>query len=58
MNEFEILIAGAVGGSLAAIALAFVMLGHIKFCYDKKLEAIQLQLISLRAELNVGYGNE
>ncbi len=55
MNEFDIVLTGAVGGFVASIAMMFVTLGHIKYCYDRKFEAIQLQLISLRSELNSGY---
>ena len=55
MTELDALIAGAAGGSLSAMAMTLALLGHMKYCYEKKLEALQLQLVALRVELNVGY---
>jgi len=55
MNEIDALIAGAVGGSAAAFCVACIVLAQMKYAYDEKLQAFQMQLISLRAELNAGY---
>lgn len=55
MSELDAMIAGAVGGSMAALGMAFVLLGHIKWHFDQKIKDLQFQLIALRAELNAGY---
>ena len=55
MTEIDALIAGCVGGSVAGLGIAIVMLGQIKFAYDEKLKALQLQLIAIRSELNREY---
>lgn len=55
MSDLDIFLSGAVGGFIASMAMTFVALGHIKYCYDAKIQALQLQLIAIRSELNVGY---
>jgi hypothetical protein len=58
VTEIDTLISGAVGGSVAAFAVTSVVLGQIRHAYDKKLQALQMQLIALRAELNAGYESD
>lgn len=55
MNEYELLITGLVGGAISATVMATVFLGHIKFCYDEKLKALQYQIIAIRSELSKEY---
>jgi len=55
MSEMDIFLSGCVGGFIASIAMSWVALAHIKYCYDRKFHTIQLQLIALRSELNAGY---
>lgn len=55
MNEFDVLMTGAVGGFLSGAAIVFMLWGQMRWAYDKKLEAFQLQLLALRVELNNNY---
>lgn len=55
MSEFEILIAGLVGGALSGAAMSLAFLGHIKFIYDERIKTLQYQVAALRVEINTGY---
>ena len=55
MSEFQMLLAGFVGGALSASVMSMIFLGHIKWCYDEKIKSLQLQLIALRSEVSTGY---
>jgi len=53
MNEIDALIAGAAGGSLAAMCVAYGMLLHIKYVYDQKMMTLRIQMIGLQAIMGV-----
>ena len=49
MNEIDALIAGAVGGSIAGVGMAFIVLAEIKRLYDTKIMMLRMQIIGLQA---------
>lgn len=49
MTEIDALIAGAAGGSIAAIVVAVAFLSHIKYLYDQKIMFLRMQIIGLQA---------
>lgn len=54
MNEIDAMIAGAVGGLVSAGIMTMLALGQIKWAYDQKLKALQIQISALRS--SIGYG--
>lgn len=54
MNEIDALIAGAVGGSLAAMCVSYAVLMHIKHVYDQKMMVLRMQMIGLQSIMGVG----
>ena len=56
MTEIDMLLAGMVGGSIAGLAMAWVVLGHIKYCYDRKLMILRMQIIGLQAINGISEG--
>lgn len=49
MSEIDALIAGAVGGSISAMCVAYAVLLHIKYVYDQKIMYLRMQIIGLQA---------
>lgn len=58
MTEIDMIISGTVGGSIAGLAISWVMLGHIRYCYEEKLKILQIQLAAIRAQLSSDIDND
>jgi len=55
MSEMEVLIAGFVGGAVAASVMGLVFYSHVKMVFEERLRTLQFQLTALRVEINSGY---
>jgi energy-converting hydrogenase Eha subunit G len=55
MSEMEVLIAGFVGGAVAASIMGLVFYSHVKMVFEERLRTLQFQLTALRVEINSGY---
>jgi len=56
MSEIDALIAGAVGGSIAGLGIAFIVLAEIKRLYDTKIMYLRMQIIGLQAKNGISEG--
>lgn len=55
MNEIDLLLSGFTGGAISGLITVLVFYFKILFSFNEKIKTIQLQLISLRIELNKYY---
>ncbi len=55
MTEIDILIAGFVGGAIAASIMGVVFYGQVKYLFEERIRTLQFQLTALRVEINSGY---
>ena len=55
MSKMEVLIAGFVGGAIAASVMGIVFYGHVKYLFEERIRTLQFQLTALRVEINSGY---
>lgn len=53
MTELDALIAGAAGGSVAALCVAVICFGQIKNLYDQKIMYLRMQIIGLQAQIGI-----
>jgi len=55
LTDTEVLMSAFAGGSIAAMAIAFVLFQQIKFAYDERLRILDAQIMTIRLELNMAY---
>ncbi len=55
MNEIDLLIAGLTGGAIAGVVTCVALQSHIYMVIQEKIKSLEIQLLSLRIELNKEY---
>jgi energy-converting hydrogenase Eha subunit G len=52
MTEIDVFLTGFAGGAIAAMGIALALYSQVKFTYDEKLKALQMQVSAIRSHLS------
>lgn len=58
MNELEIFLIAFSAGSVSALIMSFIMMEHMKWCYNEKIAMLQMQIVALQVARSEGVNND